>query len=156
MENKENQKLVNLSSDGVKKPAKPSTSNDEKAPDSSDNTTQQRPKVFKVKKRKKPKDSTAPRHPPTGYVRYLNDQREAVRAANPNLSFSEITKILANEWTNLLVDKKQQYLDAAEQDRVRYTREYNAYKQTEVYKLFMQQQNEKKIKECRPGSARNH
>jgi hypothetical protein len=115
-----------------------------------------------------------------GYVRYLNDRREAVRAANPNLSFAEITKMLANEWTNLLVDKKQQYLDAAEQDRVRYTREYNAYKQTEVYKLFMQQQNEKKVKvskeelkqtisivldkfgfvrkfsECRPGSARNH
>jgi hypothetical protein len=81
----------------------------------------------------------------------LNDQREAVRAANPNLSFSEITKILANEWTNLLVDKKQQYLDAAEQDRVRYTREYNAYKQTEVYKLFMQQQNEKKLKNVVQG-----
>jgi hypothetical protein len=151
MENNENQEVSNLSSDGVKQPAKPSTSNDEKAPDSSDNTTQQRPKVFKVKKRKKPKDSTAPRHPLTGYVRYLNDQREAVRAANPNLSFSEITKILANEWTNLLVDKKQQYLDAAEQDRVRYTREYNAYKQTEVYKLFMQQQNEKKLKNVVQG-----
>jgi hypothetical protein len=149
MENKENQKLANLSSDGVKKPAKPSTSNDEKAPDSSDNTTQQKPKVSKAKKRKKPKDSTAPRHPLTGYVRYLNDRREAVRAANPNLSFAEITKMLANEWTNLPVDKKQQYLDAAEQDRERYTREYNAYKQTEAYKLFTQQQNEKKLKESK-------
>jgi hypothetical protein len=57
--------------------------------------------------------------------------------------------MLANEWTNLPVDKKQQYLDAAEQDRERYTREYNAYKQTEAYKLFTQQQNEKKLKESK-------
>lgn len=84
-----------------------------------------------------------------GYVRYLNDRRESVRAANPNLPFAEITKILASEWGNLPADKKQQYLIAAEQDRERYTREYNAYKQTDAYKLFTQQQNEKKMKENR-------
>lgn len=55
--------------------------------------------------------------------------------------------MLASEWSNLPVEKKQQYLDAAEQDRERYTKEYNAYKQTEAYKLFTQQQNEKKMKE---------
>lgn len=79
-------------------------------------------------------------------MRYLNDRRETVRAANPTLTFAEITKILASEWSNLPTDKKQQYLDAAEQDRERYTREYNAYKQTDAYKLFTQQ-NEKKVKE---------
>lgn len=77
----------------------------------------------------------------------MNDRRETVRSANPNLPFAEITKILASEWGNLPVDKKQQYLDAAEQDRERYTREYNAYKQTEAYKLFTQQQTEKKMKD---------
>lgn len=106
-----------------------------------------KPKTPKAKKRKKPKDSTAPRQPLSGYIRYLNDRREAVRAANPAQSFAEITKILANEWSNLPVDKKRQYLDAAEQDKERYTREYEAYKQTEAYKQFTQQQNEKKVKE---------
>lgn len=139
--------------------------NEEKAPDSSENV--QKPKVLKAKKRKKPKDSTAPRvpltgkfairdkiqlivkHSNTGYMRYLNDRREAVRTANPNFSFAEITKILASEWSNLPADKKQQYLDAAEQDRERYTKEYNAYKQTEAYKQFAKQQSEKKIKESK-------
>lgn len=55
--------------------------------------------------------------------------------------------MLASEWSNLPTEQKQQYLDAAEQDRERYTREYNAYKQTEAYQLFTQQQNEKKSKE---------
>lgn len=88
-------------------------------------------------------------------MRYLNDRRESVRAANPNLPFAEITKILASEWSNLPADKKQQYLIAAEQDRERYTREYNAYKQTEAYKLFTQQQNEKKMKENREEQKAN-
>ncbi|KAK9877545.1 hypothetical protein WA026_018652 [Henosepilachna vigintioctopunctata] len=122
---------------------------EDKVPDSSGNSVTQIPKTAKGKKRKKPKDSTAPRHPLTGYVRFLNDRRETVRLENPNLSFAEITKLLASEWSNAPVEKKQQYLDAAEQDRERYTREYNAYKQTEAYKLFTAQQNEKKIKENR-------
>lgn len=85
-----------------------------------------------------------------GYVRYLNDRRENVRTSNPNLTFAEITKMLASEWSNLPTDKKQQYLDAAEVDRERYTREYNAYKQTDAYKLFtQQQQTEKKLKETK-------
>lgn len=109
----------------------------------------QKPKTPKSKKRKKPKDTTAPRVPLTGYVRYLNDRREAVRTGHPNLSFAEITKMLASEWSNLPADKKQEYLDAAEQDRERYTREYNAYKQTEAYKEFTKQKNEKKLKESK-------
>lgn len=72
-----------------------------------------------------------------------------MRSENPNLPFAEITKILASEWGNLPQEKKQQYLDAAEQDRERYTREYNAYKQTDAYKLFTQQQSEKKQKEIK-------
>ncbi|XP_050295013.1 high mobility group protein 20A-like isoform X2 [Anthonomus grandis grandis] len=103
-----------------------------------------KPKTPKAKKRKKPKDSTAPRQPLTGYIRYLNDRREAVRSGNPALSFAEITKILASEWSNLPVDKKQLYLDAAEQDRERYTKEYEAYKQTDAYKQFVGQQSGKK------------
>lgn len=129
----------------------PATGTASKSSDEKSSEEAQKPatKPPKAKKRKKPKDSTAPRQPLTGYVRYLNDRREAVREANPKLPFAEITKILASEWSNLPADKKQQYLDAAEQDRERYTREYNAYKQTEAYRLFTAQQNEKKAKEAK-------
>lgn len=120
---------------------------DEKAPDSSENNGVQKSKTGKPKKRKKPKDVTAPRQPLTGYVRYLNDRRESVRAANPNLPFAEITRILASEWTNLPTDKKQSYLDAAVIDKERYTKEYNAYKQTQAYKSYTKQVSEKKLKE---------
>uniref|UniRef100_A0A1B6KX33 HMG box domain-containing protein n=1 Tax=Graphocephala atropunctata TaxID=36148 RepID=A0A1B6KX33_9HEMI len=102
----------------------------------------------KGKKRKKTmKDHTAPRQPLTGYIRFLNDRRDTVRNENPSLPFAEITKLLAGEWMNLPADEKQQYLDAAEQDRERYLQELNAYKKTEAYRLFTQKQADKKQKE---------
>lgn len=97
------------------------------------------------KKRKKaPRDATAPKQPLTGYFRFLNDRREKVRNDNPTMPFAEITKVLAAEWSSLPVDQKQQYLDAAEQDKERYNREVSDYKQTEAYRLFSEKQNTEK------------
>ncbi|KAK9498288.1 hypothetical protein O3M35_002957 [Rhynocoris fuscipes] len=102
----------------------------------------------KGKKRKKPlKDNTAPRQPLTGYVRFLNDRREQFRAENPNMPFAEITKVLAAEWSALPPEQKQQYLTAAEQDRERYLQELAAYKQTEAYRIFNEQQANRKPKD---------
>lgn len=50
----------------------------------------------------------------------------------------------------------QHYLDAAEQDRERYMRELQAYKQTEAYKIFTQKQSEKKQREDKPVEAAVH
>ncbi|XP_034192085.1 high mobility group protein 2 [Osmia lignaria lignaria] len=104
----------------------------------------------RAKKRKKaPRDATAPKQPLTGYFRFLNDRREKVRSENPTLSFAEITKLLASEWSNLPADQKQQYLDAAEQDKERYNREFSDYKQTEAYRLFSEKQSSEKQQENR-------
>ncbi|XP_014204491.1 high mobility group protein 20A [Copidosoma floridanum] len=97
--------------------------------------------VGKAKKRKKcPKDAKAPKQPLTGYFRFLNDRREKVRTEHPTMPFSEITKFLAAEWNVLPSNEKKQYLDAAEQDKERYNREMNDYKQTDAYRLFLEKQ----------------
>jgi len=102
----------------------------------------------KGKKRKRnPRDANAPRLPLTGYVRYLNEQREKARLENPHLPFSEITKLLANGWSKLPPQEKQKYLDEAEKDKERYTKELEQYQQTETYKIFTKKQQEKKMKE---------
>ena len=61
----------------------------------------------KGKRRKKARDMNAPKQPLTGYVRFLNDRRDKVRADNPVLSFSEITKLLGAEWSRLAQHDKQ-------------------------------------------------
>ena len=91
------------------------------------------------KKRKRLlKDINAPRAPLTGYVRFLNDHREKIRNEHPDLPFHEITKILGQQWSNLLQEQKQQYLDEAEKDKERYMEELEDYQQSELYKDFME------------------
>uniref|UniRef100_A0A1Q3F9V1 HMG box domain-containing protein n=1 Tax=Culex tarsalis TaxID=7177 RepID=A0A1Q3F9V1_CULTA len=84
------------------------------------------------RKRKKIKDANAPKHPLTGYVRYMNEYREERRLKNPSLSAVDITKMLAEEWSNLSDEVKKPFLEAAEVDRLRYHREVSEYKQNNV------------------------
>ncbi|XP_074647164.1 high mobility group protein 20A-like [Tubulanus polymorphus] len=101
----------------------------------------------KKRNRKRKKDVNAPRQPLSGYLRFLNSRREIVRTQTPTLTFSEITRLLANEWTNLAPDEKQKHLDAAEKDKERYTREMEAYHKTEAYRVFQLKKQEAKQKE---------
>lgn len=103
-----------------------------------------KPKWTKGKRRKRARDVNAPERPLTGYVRFLNDRREAVRAANPTANFPDVTKLLAIEWSKLSPQEKQKYLDEAEKDRERYTKELEQYQQTEAYRMFTKKQHEKK------------
>ncbi|TWW75786.1 HMG domain-containing protein HMGX1 [Takifugu flavidus] len=98
----------------------------------------------KGRKRKKPmKDSNAPKAPLTGYVRFMNDRREQLRAERPDVPFPEITRMLGNEWSKLPPEEKQRYLDEAERDKERYMRELEKYQKTEAYKHFKRKVQEK-------------
>lgn len=102
----------------------------------------------KGKKRKKTlRDANAPRQPLTGYVRFLNERREKVRAEHPNLSFAELTRMLGSEWSHLSQEQKKHYLDEADRDKERYMRELEAYYQTEAYKIFTLKKQERQRKE---------
>ncbi len=60
----------------------------------------------KGKKRKKVLPN-GPKAPVTGYVRFLNERREPIRALHPDLPFPEITKRLGAEWSRLAPHDKQ-------------------------------------------------
>ncbi|XP_066557785.1 high mobility group protein 20A isoform X3 [Amia ocellicauda] len=98
----------------------------------------------KGRKRKKPiKDRNAPKAPLTGYVRFMNERREQLRAERPDVPFPEITRMLGNEWSKLPPEEKQHYLDEAERDKERYMRELEQYQKTEAYKHFNRKVQEK-------------
>uniref|UniRef100_A0A2M4CM62 Putative hmg box-containing protein n=1 Tax=Anopheles darlingi TaxID=43151 RepID=A0A2M4CM62_ANODA len=90
----------------------------------------QKPPPVKRKRKKPPKDANAPKHPLTGYVRYMNEHRDGVRQKHPNLSHMDLTKLMAEDWSKLPEDKKKPYLEAAEADKERYNKEILEYKMT--------------------------
>ena len=91
-------------------------------------------------KKRYPKSPGAPKQPLSGYVHFLNDRRESVRKESPDMSFADISKTLANEWSQLSSEEKQKYAERAEHDKERYNREFQEYQLTDAYKEFMAQQ----------------
>ncbi|KAM8782121.1 high mobility group protein 20A isoform 3-T4 [Rhynchonycteris naso] len=110
----------------------------------------------KGRKRKKPlRDSNAPKSPLTGYVRFMNERREQLRAKRPEVPFPEITRMLGNEWSKLPPEEKQRYLDEADRDKERYMKELEQYQKTEAYKVFSRKtQDRQKGKSQRQDAAR--
>ncbi|XP_034530685.1 SWI/SNF-related matrix-associated actin-dependent regulator of chromatin subfamily E member 1-related isoform X2 [Notolabrus celidotus] len=99
----------------------------------------------KGKKRKKVLPN-GPKAPVTGYVRFLNERRERMRAQYPELPFPEITKRLGAEWTRLALNDKQRYLDEAEREKMQYAQELKEYQQTEAYQITSAKIQDKRIK----------
>ncbi|XP_077439534.1 SWI/SNF-related matrix-associated actin-dependent regulator of chromatin subfamily E member 1-related [Vanacampus margaritifer] len=99
----------------------------------------------KGKKRKKVLPN-GPKAPVTGYVRFLNERREVMRARYPDLPFPEITKRLGAEWTRLAPNDKQRYLDEAEREKMQYAQELKEYHQTEAYHITSTKIQDKRIK----------
>ncbi|XP_072295012.1 SWI/SNF-related matrix-associated actin-dependent regulator of chromatin subfamily E member 1-related isoform X3 [Eucyclogobius newberryi] len=99
----------------------------------------------KGKKRKKVLPN-GPKAPVTGYVRFLNERRELMRAQYPDLPFPEITKRLGAEWTRLAPHDKQRYLDEAEREKMQYAQELKDYQQTEAFHLTNAKIQDKRVK----------
>ncbi|XP_051549623.1 SWI/SNF-related matrix-associated actin-dependent regulator of chromatin subfamily E member 1-related isoform X1 [Myxocyprinus asiaticus] len=99
----------------------------------------------KGKKRKKVLPN-GPKAPVTGYVRFLNERREHIRALHPDLPFPEITKRLGAEWSRLAPHDKQRYLDEAERDKMQYAQELKEYQKSEAYQITCTKVQDKRIK----------
>ena len=94
-------------------------------------------------KKRYPKSPGAPKQPLSGYVHFLNFRRDSVRKEFPEMSFAEISKKLAQEWSQLDAEEKQTYVKKAEEDKERYNREFSEYQRTDAYKQFVTMQKEK-------------
>ncbi|XP_062904999.1 SWI/SNF-related matrix-associated actin-dependent regulator of chromatin subfamily E member 1-related-like isoform X1 [Mobula hypostoma] len=108
----------------------------------------------KGKKRKK-NVPNGPKAPLTGYMRFLNERREQLRAQQPDLPFPEITKTLGSEWSKLPLEDKQFYLDEAERAKQQYIKELQEYQRTEAYKMSKIAIQEKKLRKETAHSLSN-
>jgi len=92
-------------------------------------------------KRRYPKGDGAPKQPLSGYVHFLNERRESVRSENPEISFSDLSKTLAAEWSRLGDKHKNKYHEMAKKDKERYDKEFTDYQGTDAYKKYIESQN---------------
>lgn len=67
----------------------------------------------KKKKRKTPTDVNAPKKPVSAYITYLNERRETVKSENPAMTYPDILKKLAAEWSSMSTEGRKKYHEEA-------------------------------------------
>lgn len=97
----------------------------------------------KGRKRKPELEHRAPKAPATGYVLYLNEKRKLLEYKD--MAFTEVTKILGNEWSKLSLPQKRLYLDLAEKDKKRYREELRIYRKSDAYRLYLRRKRMKSL-----------
>lgn len=79
----------------------PSVSKKRKVADVTDNDANKR------KRGKKTKDPNAPKAPPSAYIMFQNDVRNAVRQEHPSIQYKELMGLISKQWSALPPEKKQ-------------------------------------------------
>ena len=111
--------------------------NDLKRPLQPDSLTQQTTLVHKKPKpsrRKKKKDPNEPQKPVSAYALFFRDRQASIKGRNPNLSFGDVSKLVASQWDNLDADSKAHYKKRTEMAKKEYLRQLAAYRASIVSK----------------------
>ncbi|KAI1640441.1 hypothetical protein F4809DRAFT_637569 [Biscogniauxia mediterranea] len=98
--------------------------------DSKDGST-----VAKRKYRRHPKpDENAPERPPSAYVLFSNKMREDLKGQN--LTFTEIAKLVGENWQNLNRAEKEPFERQAQEAKEKYNRDLAEYKKTQEFRKY--------------------
>lgn len=118
-------------------------------------------KVGRKKTGKRLKDLNAPKAPLTPYLQFGNEQRKADPTIN-SLPVGEQGKMLSEMWKNLAEDVKDKMKANYAEQRRKYMKEFEEYKNTDSYKEWAEQKAElgkaqktKKVKKRNSKSAYN-
>jgi len=82
----------------------------------------------KTKGGRRKKDPNAPKRALSAFFCFCNDERPAIRAANPSYGVGDVAKELGRMWGECDEAAKKKYVALAEKDKERYARAMAAYK----------------------------
>ncbi|EHA54822.1 hypothetical protein MCOR27_008785 [Pyricularia oryzae] len=108
--------------------------------------------VTKRKYRRHPKaDENAPERPPSAYVLFSNKTRDDLK--DRNLTFTEIAKLVGENWQALTPAEKEPYETQAQTAKEKYNADLAEYKQTTKYKEYLAYLQDFKAKHATPSST---
>ncbi|OWM69759.1 hypothetical protein CDL15_Pgr025608 [Punica granatum] len=89
----------------------------------------------KKRKQKKKKDPNAPKKAMSGYMFFLQNEREKMKKSNPGVSFADASREIADKWRGMSAEEKEPYEAKAQVDKKRYRDELSDYKNTQPMKV---------------------
>ena len=84
---------------------------------------------------KKKKDPNAPKQPLSSYMLFCKEERPKIKAANPDMKFSEYGTEMGKRWKEMDPLEKQKYTNLHEELRQKFNQDMAAVKETKVSKF---------------------
>ncbi|KAK3310078.1 uncharacterized protein B0T15DRAFT_23298 [Chaetomium strumarium] len=110
--------------------------------------------VTKRKYRRHPKpDDNAPERPPSAYVLFSNKMREELKGRN--LSFTEIAKLVGENWQNLTAAEKEPFESQAQAMKDKFLADFAEYKKTPEFRKYQVYLQEFKAKYGSPSQDKD-
>jgi len=106
--------------------------------DDSDDGSSAKKKAAPPKKRAK-KDPNAPKRGLSAYMFFNQEARSKLKEENPDLSFGDLGKLVGQKYKELTPEEKSRLDEKAANDKLRYTRENEAYKNKKVEKVEVEE-----------------
>ena len=94
--------------------------------------------------KRNPKDPNMPKRARGSFVLFTKDERPKIQQENPTIKFIDLGAVLGERWRNLSGDERKKYDDLADQDKVRFADEMEAYKsqQSQSQQYLLQQERQ--------------
>ena len=78
-------------------------------------------------RQKKTKKDVRPKRAKTSYFYFSTEERKKIKANNPNLLMTEVTKLVGQQWKTVSGEEKDKYQELAKMDRARYELEVKEF-----------------------------
>lgn len=82
---------------------------------------------LKKKKVKKARDPEAPKRPPSSYLLFQNEVRQAMKQANPGMANHEILTTISQRWASMTAEEKDTYNERQKLAKEQYALQKTAY-----------------------------
>jgi len=92
------------------------------------------PKKPKASRRKKKRDPNEPQKPVSAYALFFRDSQASIKGRNPNLTFGDVSKMVASLWDSLDSESKALYKKRTEMAKKEYLRQLASYRASLVSK----------------------
>lgn len=80
------------------------------------------------------KDPTAPKRPMSAFLHFSQERRQAMRENSPELSNTEISKLLGKEWKNVAEEVRRPYIEREKIEREKYKEDMAKWKEEQKEK----------------------
>eukprot|EP01083_Nonionella_stella_P017474 48908_1 len=90
----------------------------------------------------KPKQNSAPKRPMSAYFLYAADKRPQVKRTNPDLSLTEMAKLIGSDWSKCTKREKKKYEESAAKALADYKEKRAEYEAGSAYKNWKKKSKE--------------